>query len=419
MGKCGEAVDMGVRHAVVAGAGIGGLAAAVALHRRGWRVTVCERAPALTGVGAGIVLAPNALRALESIGLDLRVGAGDPLPGSIGLRTPDGRWLSRSDDGAVSARYGLTARAVHRGFLIDALAAALPPGALRLGVSVSGVDDVGGAVAVRTTAGDMRADAVVAADGMRSVLRGQLFPRHPGLRHTGEAGWRAVLPEAGLSLRAAAETWGRGERFGVVPLADGRLYVYATAAMSADAQPADHHAELTRRFGGWHDPIPELLDRLGRRDPDPVVILHHAFYELASPLPRFHAGRTALLGDAAHAMTPNLGQGGCQAIEDAVVVAHLLDRDADVPAALAAYTCARLRRTTRVSSRSRRMGELARLSHPLATSIRNLVVRATPRSVTSRALDDVLGWQPPPGPVPCELPSGNAERQPSIGEQRP
>ncbi|MFH8801189.1 FAD-dependent monooxygenase [Streptomyces sp. NPDC017936] len=393
---------MGVRHAVVAGGGVGGLAAAVALSRRGWRVTVCERASALTGAGAGIVLAPNALRALESIGLGPETWAGDALPGPVGLRTPDGVWLSRSDSGALSARYGLSARAVHRGFLIDALAAALPPGVVRFGVSVTGVDDAEGTVVVRTTAGDLDADVVVAADGMRSVLRGQLFPRHPGLRHAGEAGWRAVVPGAGLPPQQAAETWGPGERFGVVPLVDGRIYVYATAVTGPAARPADHHAELTRRFGAWHDPIPALLDRLDRRNPDPVGILHHDFHELASPLPRFHAGRVALLGDAAHAMTPNMGQGGCQAIEDAVVVAHLLaPRDTDVPAALAAYTKARRGRTTRIGRRSRRTGELARISHPLAVSVRNLAVRATPRAVAMRALDTVLGWQPPSGPAPA------------------
>ncbi|MEW1613727.1 MULTISPECIES: FAD-dependent monooxygenase [unclassified Streptomyces] len=403
---------MSVRHGVVAGGGIGGLAAAVALSRRGWRVTVCERAPVLTGIGAGIVLAPNALRALDSIGLGPERWAGHALPGPVGLRTPDGAWLSRTGTGAASARYGPPARAVHRGFLIDTLAAALPPGVVRLGVSVTGVDDAGGSAVVRTSAGDLRADVVVAADGMRSVLRGQLFPRHPGLRHAGEAGWRAVLSGAGLPVRSAAETWGRGERFGIVPLVDGRIYLYATAVTGPGTKPADHHAELTRRFGAWHDPIPALLDRLGQHDPDPVGILHHDFHELASPLPRFHSGRVALLGDAAHAMTPNMGQGGCQAIEDAVVMAHVLAGDADVPAALAAYTRARVRRTTRISRRSRRVGEVARLAHPLAVAGRNLAVRATPWGVTSRALDTVLGWQPPSGPVPTPPSPVDIQEQP-------
>lgn len=407
-------MDVSVRHAVIAGGGIGGLTAAVALIRRGWRVTVCERAPALTGVGAGIVLAPNALRALDSIGLGPDTWAGDALPGPIGLRTPDGRWLSRPHTNPAATPCALSLRAVHRSFLVEALATALPPGVVRPGVSVTGVDDSGEAAVVRTSAGDMPADIVVAADGMRSVLRGQLFPHHPGLRHAGEAGWRAVLPGAGLDPPSAAETWGRGERFGVVPLVDGRIYVYATAVTGPDAHPADHHADLTRRFSAWHDPIPALLDRLNQRNPDPVGIIHHHFHELAPPPPRFHAGRVALLGDAAHAMTPNLGQGGCQAIEDAVVLAHLLARHTDVTAALAAYTNARHRRTTSISNRSRRMGELARLSHPLAASLRDVAVRLTPRSVTSKALDTVLGWQPPPGSSLCPSthPSVNLEEQP-------
>ncbi|MFD5682055.1 FAD-dependent monooxygenase [Streptomyces bacillaris] len=391
---------MGVRHAVVAGGGIGGLTAAVALSRRGWRVTVCERAPVLTGIGAGIVLAPNALRALDSIGLGAAVSEGEPLAGALGLRTPDGAWLSRT--GATASRYGLPARAVHRGFLIDALAAALPPDALRLGVPVSGVDDGGDEVVVRTPEGELRADAVVAADGLRSVLRGQLFPRHPGPRYAGETGWRAVLSGTGLPALSAAETWGRGERFGIVPLVDGRVYVYATAVTGPGTRPADHLAELVRRFGAWHDPIPALLERLEQPDrngPDRVGILHHDFHELAAPLPRFHSGRVALLGDAAHAMTPNLGQGGCQAIEDAVVLAHLVAGDTDVPAALAAYTEARRGRTTRISRSSRRVGDLARLSRPLAVSVRNFAVRATPSAVTRRGLDTLLAWQPPPGPA--------------------
>ncbi|MFJ9183231.1 FAD-dependent monooxygenase [Streptomyces anulatus] len=409
---------MDVRHAVVAGGGVGGLTAAVALSRRGWRVTVCERAPVLAGIGAGIVLAPNALRALDTIGLGLAMSEGEPLVGAFGLRTPDGVWLSRT--GATASRYGLSARAVHRAFLIDALAAALPSDALRLGVSVSGVDDGGDAVVVRTSAGELRADAVVAADGLRSVLRGQLFPRHPGPRYAGETGWRAVVSGAGLPALSAAETWGRGERFGIVPLVDGRVYVYATAAAGAGTRPADHLAELIRRFGAWHDPIPTLLDRLAQPDrhgpdpdPDPVGILHHDFYELATPLPRFHSGRVALLGDAAHAMTPNLGQGGCQAIEDAVVLAHLLAGESDVPVALAAYTKARYGRTTRISRRSRRMGHLTRLSHPLAVSVRDFAVRATPSAVTTRGLDTLLGWQPPPGPAPDQGRPGPATPAPA------
>ncbi|WP_330334186.1 FAD-dependent monooxygenase [Streptomyces sp. NBC_00536] len=380
--------------AVVAGAGIGGLTAAVALHRRGWRVTVCERAPGPTAVGAAIVLAPNALRALGSIGFDITRSAGSAAPAALGLRRPDGRWLKRADTAAMTARYGSPPLAVHRADLAEALAGALPEGAVRYAAEVTDVSDADQAVVVRTASGELAADLVIAADGIRSPLRGRYFPAHPGLRHTGQTAWRAVLPADGPAPAEAAETWGRGERFGVVPLADGRVYVYATAVVpdgcrSADpADPADLRAELLRRFGAWHDPIPALLGRL-----DPAAVLRHDLHDLAAPLPRYHRGRLVWLGDAAHAMTPDLGQGGCQAIEDAVVLAGLLGDAgaAAVPAALAAYTEARWARTDTLRIRSRRAGRIGALTHPLAVAARDLAVRATPARAARRAMDDLFG----------------------------
>ncbi|MEU6892373.1 FAD-dependent monooxygenase [Streptomyces sp. NPDC046557] len=191
-----------------------------------------------------------------------------------------------------------------------------------------------------------------------------------------------------------SETLGRGERFGVTPLSDGRLYLYATAVVPADTGSVDPRAELRRRFGSWHDPIPALLDRVDRLDP--ADILRNDLYDLAAPLPRLHHGRIAWLGDAAHAMAPNLGQGGCQAIEDAVVLAHLLpagdgaDGSDRIPAALAAYTAARRDRTDAVRVRARRVGRLGALRNPLAVAARDLAVRATPARFALRGMDDLF-----------------------------
>lgn len=169
----------------------------------------------------------------------------------------------------------------------------------------------------------------------------------------------------------------------MVPLADGRTYLYATAVVPAGRRPADVRAELLRRYGTWHDPIPALLERI-----DPAAVLQHDLYDLAAPLPRFHHGRLAWLGDAAHAMTPNLGQGGCQAVEDAAVLGHLLAGidAADVPAALAAYSAARCARTDAIRVRARRAGRVAALTHPLAVAVRDLAVRATPARAATRAM---------------------------------
>ncbi|MEW2415387.1 FAD-dependent monooxygenase [Streptomyces sp. NPDC046866] len=392
---------MSQRHAVVAGAGIGGLTAAVALHRRGWRVTVCERTAGPSAAGAGIVLAPNALRAFDAIGFDPGRVAGRAVPAAMGLRRPGGRWLSRADTAALTARYGRPPLAVHRAALAAGLAAELPAGTIRYGVAVTAVDRADTAPVVRTAGGDLTADVVLAADGINSPIRRGHFPGHPGLRHSGETAWRTVLPAEVLSgvLAAppeAAETWGRGERFGIVPLGDGSVYLYATAVVPQGHRPPDVRAELLRRYGTWHDPVPALVELI-----DPAAVLRHDLFDLAAPLPRHHRGRLAWLGDAAHAMTPNLGQGGCQAVEDAVVLAHLLD-GADVPAALAAYSAARCARTDAIRVRAYRAGRVAALSHPLAVALRDLAIRATPARAAHRALDDLFnGFTLPGEPVPA------------------
>ncbi|MFD0530263.1 FAD-dependent monooxygenase [Kitasatospora arboriphila] len=189
------------------------------------------------------------------------------------------------------------------------------------------------------------ADLVVAADGLRSAARALLLPGHPGPRYSGFTTWRTVVPDPGRPV-PCSETWGRGALTGVIPLTGGRVYLYAAALTPPGGRAADgdERAELLRRYGDWHRGLVDLL-----HSADPAAVLRHDAWELADPLPALHGGRVALLGDAAHAMTPFQGQGACQALEDAVVLAHAL-AGADVTGALAAYTAARLPRTTAVTA---------------------------------------------------------------------
>ncbi|MFE1876906.1 FAD-dependent oxidoreductase [Streptomyces sp. NPDC059496] len=387
------------RHAVVVGAGIGGLTAAVALHRRGWHVTVCERSPEPPVTGAGIGLAPNALRALDAVGVDVSRAIGGAVPAAMGVRRPDGRWLTRTGTADMAARYGTAPLAVPRRALTATLSAVLPPSALRYGTEVTGVDGAEDRPTVRTAADpDLPADLVVAADGIHSPLRRAHFPAHPGLHYLGETAWRTIVDAPDLRIPAMSETWGPGARFGVTPLVDGRYYLYATAVVPPGTRFADPRTELRQRFDSWHEPIATLLDRVGRLDA--ADVLRNDLYDLAAPLPSSHHGRIAWLGDAAHAMAPNLGQGGCQAIEDAVVLAHLLpagergadgaDGDGAVVAALAAYTAARRARTDAVRLRARRVGRLGVLHNPVAVAVRDLALRATPARLALRGMDDLF-----------------------------
>ncbi|GAA3552639.1 FAD-dependent monooxygenase [Nonomuraea rosea] len=370
--------------AVVIGGGIGGLTAGVALRRKGWDVAVLERAPKIDPVGSGLAIASNALKALDTLDL------GDPirrlarLQGQVGIRRDDGRWLVRTTGGDAEARYGDSMVVTLRATVMDVLVDALGRDQLRLSTTVSGVD--AGRGVVHTADGDLEADLIVAADGIHSATRRTIFPEHPGPVYAGVTAWRALVPRGDLTIQST-ESWGRGLVFGVHLLAGDIVYVYATDVSPAGAVHGDEREELARRFGGWHEPIPTLL-----RTADPAKIIRNDVHYLRTPLPAYHGGKVALVGDAAHAMTPNLGQGACQAIEDAVVLAHFADGD------LAAYTAARLKRTSKIVQRSMSICRMTKLRNPAAVWLRDLGMSAAARfspDVMLRSMDELLRWHPP------------------------
>ncbi|UYQ64902.1 FAD-dependent monooxygenase [Streptomyces peucetius] len=378
------------RAATVVGGGIGGLAAAVALHRRGWRVEVLERAPEFREIGAGISLWPNALHALEALGLADAVRALGAVEASGGVRDRRGRWLSRTDNAELARRFGHPLVVVHRADLLRALAEALPAGCLRPDSEVSGVRDNGRSLVVDHGEDESRPDLVVGADGMGSAVRRALWPDAPGPRYAGYTAWRMVTEPLAEPPSEGAAIWGRGARLGYAALPGGRMYCFATASLPAKAASgSSEYAELLRRFGDWPAPVPTLLAAV-RAD----TVLRHDLYDLP-PLPSFVRGRVALLGDAAHAMTPNLGQGACQALEDAVTLAHCLDGTPDVAAALRSYDLLRRPRTQAVARRSARLGAVGQLSWPPAVLLRDTAARLTPSRMTLRAMTPVLGWTPP------------------------
>ncbi|MEU8382928.1 FAD-dependent oxidoreductase [Streptosporangium sp. NPDC048865] len=388
--------------AAVIGAGIGGLTAAVALQRRGWDVTVFERAASLEPVGSGLAVAANALKALDTIGAGDEIRELSAVQGSGGIRRADGRWLVRTSVEATSARNGGDSVVLlRRADLVDALLSRLKPGTVRLNTEVTGADAEKGLVT--HPGGHTEADLVVAADGIRSPVRATLFPGHPAPRYAGVTSWRVLMPAEGVPGQAY-ESWGRGRVFGVMPLAGGMCYCYATDTVPEGGGGGDQLAELRRLFGDWHSPIPELLAAAS-----PEKVLRNDIRHLATPLPAMHRGRVALLGDAAHAMTPNLGQGACQAIEDAVVLAHVVGDGEEFTGRgrgnggddlLAGYTAARLERTSRIVARSAAICRVTRMRGPLTVRLRDTMMalswRLTPSSVNG-AMDEVFGWTPPSG----------------------
>jgi 2-polyprenyl-6-methoxyphenol hydroxylase-like FAD-dependent oxidoreductase len=379
-------------HVLVAGGGIGGLTLAVALRQAGLRVTVFERAPALHPVGAGITVQANAVLALRRLGLAEAVAAeGREMP-AVDLLAPSGRPLAHVPPALIQRvvdEVGASSVALHRGRLQGVLLAAAGEGCVETGRAVESFREEGGGVVARLSdGGEARGDVLVGADGLHSAVRRQLLGDGPP-RYAGYTSWRAVVPPGLVEVpqRGPSETWGRGARFGVVPLGHGETYWYATlnAPPGGRGAPGQVREALLARFGDWHAPVRALLEAT------PEGRILRTDISDRPPAAHWSRGRVTLLGDAAHPMTPNMGQGGCQAIEDAVVLAGLLARGAaDVPAALQAYEARRAPRANGIVRQSLRIGRVAQWEGAAACAVRDALIRLTPPSATVRQLRAVM-----------------------------
>jgi 2-polyprenyl-6-methoxyphenol hydroxylase-like FAD-dependent oxidoreductase len=330
---------------------------------------VLEQAGSFGEVGAGITLQANALAGLDALGVGDAVRAVGRVDAPGGTRTSDGRWLARIDAAALEDALGTSALGIHRATLHRILREALPASSLHAGVRVTEIPE---------------ADLVVGADGIDSRIRTLLFPEFARPAYAGTTAWRGVTDGPWSGELTVSISWGRGTEFGIVPLGDGRVYWFAAVNAPEGMRFPDEMAEVRRLVGEWHDPIPALLDATS-------TVLHHDLRHLPRPLPTYVRGTVALLGDAAHAMTPNLGQGGAQAIEDAVV----LGRVAGKPGGLAEYDAQRRPRSQSVAAASYRIGRFGQqLSNPLLVAARNTAMRLTPPRVALNSMARYAAWRP-------------------------
>lgn len=368
--------------AIIIGGGIGGLTAAVALRRTGWEAHVYEAAPALRPVGKGIWVPTNAMQVLDRLGLAGAVAqAGWPLE-RIQVRAEDGAVLMDFDLAQAVAKFGHPTVSIHRAALVQVLADALPPDALHLGRRCTGFAQDGAGVTARFEEGEpVRGDVLVGADGIRSVLREQLFPG-VRLRFSGLTCYRGVVEmelPAGLA-RSCWEVWGGPARIGFSAVGPRQVYWFAPVLAPAGGEAASP-AQLAARYADFPDPIPEIVRRTPAEE-----ILHTDLYDFR-PIRRWCDGRVALLGDAAHAMTPNLGQGGAQAIEDASVLANQLAAAGEIGSALQAYERLRMPKVRWVVTTAWRVGRLAHVRNPWLRGLRNAAIRCTPAWVGRSQFD--------------------------------
>lgn len=321
-------------------------------------------------IGAGISLWANALRALDHLGAGDAVRAAALALDRSEIRAGEGRRVLASFPAVkLAARDGVSpvVAMIHRADLVAALAGQLPDGVARYGFECVGVENRGDRAAVRFAGGhNDEADAVIGADGIGSAVRTALFGARPP-RYAGYTCWRGICPRpSGIGAGYVGEWWGRGKRFGITTLPRDRVYWFAVCNSPAGRFVADEAAAVGDAFRDWADPVPELIastppDRLNRGD-----ILDRP------PERIWSADPIGLIVDAAHPTTPNLGQGGCMAIEDGVALARALAVESGDPTrALVAFAAERYPRTAAITRESWRLGKVAQWEGRLPCWVRD------------------------------------------------
>ncbi len=404
----------GDRHPiVVAGAGIGGLTAALALAAAGWRVVVAERTAELSEVGAGIQISPNAGRVLARLGLDkaMALAAIEPQAVDI-LNGISGRRITSVPESAFRRRYGFPYRVIHRADLQSVLAAAVrrvPAIRLHLATTVEGSKLQSNSLLVRLRRPDggdvVQAAALIAADGVWSAQR-ESIPDSATPRPNGRTAWRALVPadvaESLATMKRVGLWLGPDAHLVQYPVAQGTAVNLVAVVEEAWDKPGwNTHgdaAEIAGRFADWCGAVRRLIAA-------PIAWQKYALAPV-DPAGPWVSGRTALLGDAAHAMVPFLAQGAAMAIEDAAVLAASLYGAADVPAALSAYEAARKPRVTRLWQASQRTGETYHFGTAMG-ALRDAALTIGGARLVLGQTDWIYRWTPP---VP-----GAAMRAASVG----
>lgn len=385
------------RKAIIIGAGIGGLTTALFLQKQGWEVVIYEKKKELSEFGAGIVLAANAMHILTELGLAEQVRVAGAKVGMAEIRSWDGKPITSVPVSKQAAQYGTYSYLIHRAKLQMILFRQLNERTtVYMNKKLITFEQDPHQVVVHFDDGtEDTGHILIGADGIHSRVAHLLFSLDQ-LRYSGFRAFRGIttfldqryIPEIGGGF----EAWGRGRRFGFSQIGEGQVFWFA-AINAAPGIGVDRKKDyVLKQFEGWHNPIEQAI-----QSTDEGSILTHDIHD-RKQLERWSRGRVTLLGDAAHPMLPNLGQGGAQAMEDALVLARFLEGISifslsSVAAAFHSYESNRKPRINQVVRQSRRMARIVQMSNPAAIMLRNQVLRFLPDAVQMKQLDWLLGYR--------------------------
>ena len=373
---------------LIVGCGIGGLSTAHALCQLGHDVILVERASELKPVGAGISVQPNAMQALRRLQVDQQISEHAWAASEARVLLKTGKVLTQFDFENYRDKFGFLPLTIFRGDLIRVLAETLKqkPGASQIvvGEQVRSYEETADGISVVSNKGTtFKCDALIGADGIHSKIREILWAKQP-IRYSGYTCWRGMVEESAIVEQAdvMTEVWGNGERFGFMRCNPRQVYWFATQ----DRRERTENQQDDRwkqSFESWTQPIPQILNAT----PDHSIV-HNDIVDMV-PLPKWSKEKVTLVGDAAHAMTPNFGQGGAQAIEDAVVLGLSMGKCRDVGRAFELYEQTRIARATSLVKGSWQYGRIAQGGTALRRLVRNHLLPMLPK----RLVDKQIGQQ--------------------------
>ena len=377
----------------IIGGGIGGLVTAIALRKKGFSPVVYEQAPEIKPVGAGILLSINSMSALANIGVADTVIKNGCSIYSFAIQNTSGGNLSTTHFESLSRKFGFHSVGIARSVLHDVLIKSLPSEYIRLGHEFDSVSQrEGKAQIIFKNKKAIEADIVIGTDGLRSRVRQSVLGDF-SLRYSGQTGWRGLAELPNIKLDGFFETWGIGNRFGIVPVSENHVYWYA--GINAPAKSIEKNGEkaktrLLKLFGDWHTPIKKVIELT-----DPNGIIQADIFD-SEPAERWFNGSVVMLGDAIHSTTPNLGQGAGIAIESALVLAQCIEKNHDLQDAFASYQSLRKKRTAWVTHQSHMFGKLAQMESPIICRIRNFLLKTStlivPQLIQERSAQKLLGY---------------------------
>ncbi|RLJ32688.1 2-polyprenyl-6-methoxyphenol hydroxylase-like FAD-dependent oxidoreductase [Chryseobacterium sp. 7] len=363
----------------IIGAGIGGLTLGNVLKQHHYDFTIYESAPEIKPVGAGIMMAVNAMQVFDGLGLKEKIeNAGNKIHRII-ISDESMRPISKTEILELEKQYNSCNVAIHRAELQRILAENLNQDSIQLNHSLQKIRKEENYILDFENGNQVESAIVFGADGIKSPIRNQIL-KTGTIRNSGQKCWRGLvdfdLPEK--HHQEAFEMWGKGKRFGFVKISDKKVYWYACI----NEKNFGKHLEIAEIFRDFNSLPVEIIEATASEN-----IICNTISDLA-PIPQWYSENLCLIGDAAHATTPNMGQGACQAIEDAYIMGKLLENHQDFNAVFEKFQNIRRKKVDYIVNTSRNIGKVSQWEK--GNSIRNFLMGLIPESVNQKMAKRII-----------------------------